>query len=74
MRAYLLIAGLLIIAALAGSALAAEVSRETYREAAEPICKTNTKANERILSGVRAKVKHNKLGAAGRSSPRRRGR
>lgn len=35
---------------------AAEVTRESYKEAVEPICKTNVKANERILKGVKAKV------------------
>jgi hypothetical protein len=39
-----------------GAALAAEVSREEYKAAAEPICKTSAKANERILAGVRAEV------------------
>jgi hypothetical protein len=52
-----------LIGALVGANLApaAEVSRESYREAAEPICKTNTQANERIFKGVRAEVRHNKL-------------
>lgn len=45
-------------------ALAADVTRESYKEAVEPICKTNTEANERILAGVRAKVKAGKLDAA----------
>jgi hypothetical protein len=43
---------------------ATEVTRESYREAVEPICKTNTEANERILKGVRAKVKAGKLKVA----------
>jgi hypothetical protein len=30
-------------------AVAAEVTRESYKEAVEPICKTNTEDNERIL-------------------------
>lgn len=47
-------------------ALAAEVTRESYKEAVEPICKTNTEANEKILEGVRAKVKEGKLKAASR--------
>jgi hypothetical protein len=46
-------------------ALAAEVTRESYKEAVEPICKTNTEANERILKGVRQKVKAGKLKQAG---------
>jgi hypothetical protein len=40
---------------------AAEVTRESYKEAVEPICKTNTEANEKILKGVRQKVKAGKL-------------
>jgi hypothetical protein len=45
----------------AAAALAAEVSREEYKEAAEPICKTSAKANERILSGVRKEVRKGHL-------------
>jgi hypothetical protein len=44
---------------------AAEVTRESYKESVEPICKTNTEANEKILKGVRQKVKAGKLKAAG---------
>lgn len=44
---------------------AAEVTRESYKEDVEPICKTNTEANEKILKGVRQKVKQGKLKAAG---------
>jgi sugar diacid utilization regulator len=43
---------------------AEEVTRESYKEAVEPICKTNTQANERILKGVRGKVRAGKLKAA----------
>jgi hypothetical protein len=39
---------------LASLAFAAEVSRPEYKAAVEPICKANTKANERILKGVRS--------------------
>jgi hypothetical protein len=42
-------------------ALAAEVTREEYVAQIEPICKTNTKANERILAGVEKKVKKGQL-------------
>ena len=45
---------------------AEEVTRESYKEAVEPICKENTEANEKILKGVRAKVKAGKLDAAAR--------
>jgi hypothetical protein len=60
--------GLLACMAVAASVLAAsaiavgaEVTRGSYREAVEPICKTNTQANERIFKGVRAEVRHNEL-------------
>lgn len=42
-------------------AQATEVTRESYKEAVEPICKTNVEANERILKNVRANVKAGKL-------------
>jgi hypothetical protein len=51
--------------ACASLASAAEVTRETYKEAVEPICETNTKANEKILGGVRQEVKAGKLKTAG---------
>jgi hypothetical protein len=44
----------------------AEETPETYKEAVEPICKTNTEANEKILKGVRANVKAGKLKLASR--------
>jgi hypothetical protein len=36
-------------------------TRESYAARVEPICKTNTKANERILAGVRGEIKKGKL-------------
>jgi hypothetical protein len=47
-----------------GAAFAAEVNREEYKEAAEPICKSSAKANEQILAGVRAEVKKGQLKTA----------
>jgi hypothetical protein len=41
--------------------LAAEQTRETYVAQVEPICKVNTEANEKILKGVRAEVRHGEL-------------
>ena len=41
------------------------VTREQYKEAVEPICKSNSEANENILKGVRKKVREEKLDAAG---------
>jgi hypothetical protein len=50
--------------AFAALAHAAEVTRDSYREAVEPICQVNTKANERILAGVRPEVRAGKLAPA----------
>lgn len=54
------------VAALMGAvpSSAADQTPETYKEAVEPICKTNTEANEKILKGVRQKVKAGNLAAA----------
>jgi hypothetical protein len=46
---------------LAQAAIGAEQTRETYVAQVEPICKVNTKANERILKGVKAEVRAGKL-------------
>jgi hypothetical protein len=51
----------LAVLAAASLAQATEVSRDSYREAVEPICKANTLANEKILKGAKAEVKANKL-------------
>jgi phage protein D len=61
------VAALLVLALGASAALgvtSTEQTRETYVAAVEPICKTNTKANERILSGAEKKVKEGKLKVA----------
>ena len=55
------IVAVVVLALLTSLALAAEVTRDSYREAVEPICKANTEANERIFKGVRAMVRQNKL-------------
>lgn len=48
-------------------ALAAEEpTREEYVAKVEPICKANTEANSRILTGVKEQVKHDKLVPAGK--------
>jgi hypothetical protein len=61
-----LILSLVVAAALLGAvpSMAAEATRESYKEAVEPICKANTEANEKILKGVRSKVNAGKLDAA----------
>lgn len=61
------VAALLVLALGAGAALGVtspDQTRESYTAQVEPICKTNTKANERILAGVEKKVKRGKLGVA----------
>jgi hypothetical protein len=56
-----------VVASLAGGTAAAEeATRTSFREAVEPICQANTKANERILAGVRSEVKHDRLTIAAR--------
>ncbi|HEX4753979.1 MAG TPA: hypothetical protein VH268_13865, partial [Solirubrobacterales bacterium] len=55
---------LLVALILAATAFAAEVSRDEYKAAAEPICKSSAQANERILDGVRKEVKLGKLKTA----------
>lgn len=40
---------------------AEEITRDSYKAAVEPICKSNVKATERILNGVRKKVRKNQL-------------
>ena len=61
-----LVLSLVALAALLGAvpSKAAEATRESYVEAVEPICKANTEANEKILEGVRQRVKTGKLAAA----------
>lgn len=51
-----------LLAAVPSSA--AEQTPESYKEAVEPICKANTEANEKILKGVRQKVKDGQYKAA----------
>jgi hypothetical protein len=45
--------------------MAAAPTRDEYKAQVEPICETNTSANERIFAGVRKQVKQGKLKAAG---------
>jgi hypothetical protein len=45
-------------------ALAAEITPDDYKAQVEPICKSNTQANEKILKGVRENVKNGKLSRA----------
>lgn len=67
MRLRLLAVGLLaLILGGASLATAEEVTRDSYKAQVEPICKTNTEANEKILKGVREEVKKGKLALAGK--------
>lgn len=43
-----------------------EITRDEYVARLEPICKANTKANARILKGVKGQVKQGKLVPAGK--------
>jgi len=62
-RTALTLAALAVLTAalLTSTAFAAEVTRDSYRESVEPICKTDTQANERIFAGVKAEVRQGKL-------------
>jgi hypothetical protein len=50
-----------IFAAAALATTSPTQTRESYAEAVEPICKTDTKANERLLTGVRKQIKSGQL-------------
>jgi hypothetical protein len=57
---------LALVLLAAGAARAEEVTRESYKAAVEPICRANTRANERIFAGVRSEVRHGQLKSAAR--------
>jgi hypothetical protein len=59
------VAAVLLLTMAVSVSVAAAPTRDEYRAQVEPICKTNTQANERILAGVRKLVKDGKLKAAG---------
>ncbi len=63
------LAALLALAATASLASAEEVTRDSYKAQVEPICKTDTEANERILSGVRQDVRRANSRLPAKSSP-----
>jgi hypothetical protein len=50
-----------LVAAVALASTSPTQTRDGYIAQVEPICKSNTKANERILSGVRGQIKQGKL-------------
>jgi len=55
------IAAIALFSATSFAAVDPAQTRETYAAQADPICKVNTEANERILKGVRAKVRNDQL-------------
>jgi len=61
--AALALAAALLVASLAA---AAELSRAEYKAQVEPICRANSKANDRILKPVKRLVKQGKLKPAAR--------
>src|SRR5262245_52865394 len=63
-----LVALFVIATALLGAvpSIAAEATPESFKDAAEPICKTNREANEKVLDGARANVQTGKLKKASR--------
>ena len=63
-----LVASFVAAMALLGAvpAIAAEATPETFKAAAEPICKTNREANEKVLDGARQNVQAGKLKKASR--------
>jgi len=61
----LLVALLVAVPALAAEG-EAELTRDQYVAKLEPICKANTRANSRILKGVKGQVQKGKLRPAGK--------
>jgi len=50
-----------VFVSISSLAFAGEITRTSYREAVEPICKADTQANERILAAVKSEVRAGKL-------------
>lgn len=63
-----LVASFIAAVALLGAvpSIAAEATPESFKAAAEPICKTNREANEKVLDGARQNVQQGKLKKASR--------
>jgi hypothetical protein len=59
------LAALAALMLLAVPALAAETTRDEYKEQVEPICKKNKQESEKFLKGVKKLVRKNKLRQAG---------
>jgi len=60
------LAAALLFSVPAALAIEAEPTRDEYATAVEPICKTNSEANSRILKGVKGQVKSGQLAPAGK--------
>lgn len=65
-----LAATLAAAAFLVAPASAEAPTRDEYVQLAEPICKRNTNANQRLLKGVRGKIRRNRLRPASRQFAR----
>jgi hypothetical protein len=63
-RIVAIFSGSLLIAMVVAATAFAAVTRDEYKDTAEPICQTGAKANEQILSGVRKEVQQGKLKSA----------
>jgi len=61
MKSLLITGALAALLLSAPLALATETTRDEYTARVEPICKTNTEANQRIFKGARAEVKAGEL-------------
>jgi hypothetical protein len=59
------LATIALLAAAAAAVTSPSQTRESYATQVEPICKTNVKANERILAGAQKNVKQGRLAVAG---------
>jgi hypothetical protein len=60
-------AAIVLVMGLVASAFAATTTRDEYTATVEPICKVNTRANERIPAGVKQEVRQGKLKTAAAS-------
>jgi len=56
--------GAVLLLCCGSLAAAEEVTRDSYREAVEPLCKQNAQANMRIFKGVRKMVRQHQLKSA----------
>jgi len=62
----ILVAVALLVLASVSVVRGEEQTRETYKAQVEPLCKANRRTNERIMAGVRGRLRRNRLRAAGK--------